>query len=68
MTWRFYQLSKQECYESLAYSETQLADILGILNYLFADCQTKLLNHCQSCKSLSILKCQFSEIAIRSLL
>lgn len=47
-TWRFYQLSKQECYESLAYSETQLADILGILNYLFADCQAKLLNHCQS--------------------
>ncbi len=46
--WQFYQLSKQECYESLAYSETQLADILGILNYLFADCQSKLLNHGES--------------------
>lgn len=43
--WRFYKLSKQECYESLTYSETQLADILGILNYLFADCQHKILNH-----------------------
>jgi hypothetical protein len=42
--WRFYKLSKQECYESLSYSETQLADILGILNYLFTDCQDKLLN------------------------
>ncbi|WP_434683566.1 hypothetical protein [Pseudanabaena minima] len=47
-TWRFYQLNKQECYESLAYSETQLKDILGILNCLFADCQAKLLNHSQS--------------------
>jgi len=47
-TWRFYQLSKQECYESLTYSETQLADILGILNYLFADCQSTLLNRGKS--------------------
>lgn len=43
--WRFYKLTKQECYESLSYSETQLADILGILNYLFADCQDRLLKH-----------------------
>ncbi len=42
-TWRFYQLSRQECYESPAYSETQLADILGILNYLFANCEDRLL-------------------------
>ena len=41
-TWRFYQLSRHECYESLAYSETQLADILGFLNYLFANCEQKL--------------------------
>ena len=44
-TWRFYQLSRQECYESLAYSEMQLADILGFLNYLFANCEQKLLSH-----------------------
>jgi len=43
-TWRFYQLTPDgKCDESLVYSETQLADILGILANLFSCCEQHLL-------------------------
>lgn len=43
-TWRFYKLDvNKECYESPAYSEVHIAEILGILNKLFSDCENNFL-------------------------
>lgn len=42
--WQFYYLDLDKtCYESAAYSETNIADILGILHKILTDCENNLL-------------------------